>query len=107
MRQLCLVVALLLLGPFLNASSTATNEGVTGTASVLTINELGRGTAPLDGKWQFSMGDDMGWAAPAFDDSKREQITADEPWGAQGHPSQTGMGWYRRHIKITPVAGAG
>jgi len=107
MRQLCLVVALLLLGPFLNASSTATNEGVTGTASVLTINELGRGTAPLDGKWQFSMGDDMGWAAPAFDDSKWEQISADEPWGAQGHPSQTGMGWYRRHIKITPVAGAG
>ncbi len=106
MRQLCLVVAFLLLGPFLNASSTLPDAGSTGTASVLTINELGRGTAPLDGKWQFSLGDDMGWAAPAFDDSKWEQITADDTWGTQGHPSQTGMAWYRRHVKITPAAGA-
>jgi hypothetical protein len=106
MRQLCLVLGLLLLGPSLNAVSTQPDAGATGTAGVLTINELGRGTAPLDGKWQFSLGDDMGWAAPAFDDSHWEQITADSPWGAQGHPAQTGMGWYRRHVKITPVAGA-
>src|SRR5664279_1475197 len=106
MRQLCLVVAFLLLGPFLNALSTPPDAGSPGTASVLTINELGRGTASLDGKWQFSLGDDMGWAAPAFDDSRWEQITADATWGTQGHPSQTGIAWYRRHLKFTPAAGA-
>lgn len=106
MRQLCLVVAFLLLGPFLKASSLQPDAGSPGTASILTLNELGRGTAPLDGKWQFSLGDDMAWAAPAFDDSHWEQITADETWGAQGHPSHTGMGWYRRHLKITPAVGA-
>jgi hypothetical protein len=106
MRQLCLVLAFLLLGPFLIASSTQPEAGSTAAAAVLTINELGRGSAPLDGNWQFSLGDDMGWAAPSFDDSHWEQIVADKGWGEQGHPSQTGFGWYRRHMKITPVAGA-
>ena len=80
------------LGQYLNATSTLPDAGSPGTTTLLTINELGRGTAPLDGKWQFCMGDDMGWAAPAFDDSKWEQITADKGWGEQGHPSQTGWG---------------
>jgi len=72
---------------------------------VLVIQEIGKGIVPLDGEWQFHTGDDMRWAQPGFDDAGWEQIRADAPWGAQGHPSYTGFAWYRRHLDILPAAG--
>ena len=33
-------------------------------SSVLTIDALGKGSAPLDGPWQFHLGDDPAWALP-------------------------------------------
>ncbi len=75
-------------------------------AQALVIDGLGKGTAPLDGPWQFHVGDDPAWAAPGFDDSHWEQLTADKTWGAQGHPSYTGFAWYRKAIKITLAPGA-
>ncbi|MDR3799225.1 MAG: SpoIIE family protein phosphatase [Terracidiphilus sp.] len=69
----------------------------------LVIDGLGKGVAPLDGPWQFHVGDDPAWAAPGFDDSNWEQLTSDKTWGAQGHPSYTGFAWYRRTIRITPA----
>jgi hypothetical protein len=74
----------------------------------LVIDGLGKGTAPLDGPWQFHTGDNPEWASPLLDDSAAkgwEQITADKPWGAQGHDSYEGFGWYRRHIRVTPAGG--
>ncbi len=65
----------------------------------------GAGTVPLDGKWQFHLGDNRVWAAPAFDDSTWEQLTADRPWGQQGHAGYHGFAWYRRHIAIEPASG--
>jgi hypothetical protein len=86
-------------------SSAATN-----TAPVLNLEELGKGTAALDGPWQFHLGDDAAWAEPGIDDATGhggwEQITADAPWGAQGYRSQTGYGWYRKHLHVTPAPGA-
>jgi hypothetical protein len=42
---------------------------------------LGRGTAPLDGLWQFHLGDNAQWADPAIPDATGqngwEQLTAD------------------------------
>jgi hypothetical protein len=56
-------------------------------AATLTIDGLGKGTAPLDGPWQFHLGDNPAWAAPGIDDTSGhdgwEQITAAAPWGAQ------------------------
>jgi hypothetical protein len=75
-------------------------------AHTLVIDGLGKGTAPLDGRWQFHLGDDPAWAAPSFDDSHWEQLTADKPWGAQTHPNYTGFAWYRRRVSITPAPGA-
>jgi hypothetical protein len=72
----------------------------------LVVDGLGKGTAPLDGPWQFHLGDDPAWAAPGYDDSHWEQITANNSWGAQGHPSYAGFAWYRRTIHITPAPGA-
>jgi phosphoserine phosphatase RsbU/P len=75
-------------------------------ASLLVLNELGKGSAPLDGPWQFHLGDNPAWASPSYDDYFWSQIRADKPWGLQGHASYTGFAWYRRHITITPAAGA-
>lgn len=68
----------------------------------LVIDGLGHGKADLDGLWQFRIGDDRNWAEPAFDDSGWEALSADQPWGLQGHPSYAGIAWYRRHLKIVP-----
>jgi Stage II sporulation protein E (SpoIIE) len=78
-------------------------------APVTVLNDFGRGVANLDGPWQFHLGDNAAWAAPGVDDATGndgwEQITADAPWGAQGHRSYTGYAWYRIHLKISPAAG--
>ncbi|MGC2163658.1 MAG: SpoIIE family protein phosphatase [Silvibacterium sp.] len=71
-----------------------------GFASTLKVENPGTGSVPLDGKWQFHLGDDLSWANPSFDDSAWEQISADTTWGAQTHPSYAGFAWYRRHIDI-------
>jgi len=70
------------------------------------IAGIGKAIAPIDGSWQFHIGDNPGWAQADFDDSGWEQISADDPWGSQGHPSYAGFAWYRRHVEITPAAGA-
>ncbi len=72
------------------------------TVPILAIEHIGRGAVPIDGEWQFHLGDDMRWAASAYDDSQWERITTDKTWGAQSHPSYTGFAWYRRHLDIHP-----
>jgi hypothetical protein len=82
-------------------------------ASVFVADGLGKGTVPLDGPWQFHLGDDPGWADVSVDDGSGgstgdggwKQLTADKPWGAQGHRSYTGYAWYRRHIQVNPAPG--
>jgi hypothetical protein len=69
-------------------------------AGPVTVQNPGTGSVPLDGKWQFHLGDNLAWANPALDDSAWEPIGADTTWGAQTHPSYTGFAWYRRHITI-------
>jgi len=71
----------------------------------LNVEGLGKGTAALDGDWQFHLGDDPAWASPRLDDSNWEQIRVDKPWGAQTHFGYTGYAWYRRHINFLPVPG--
>jgi len=68
------------------------------------IEGLGTGTVRLVGPWQFHTGDDPAWAAPAFDDSAWEQLSAEQGWGAQGHESYTGFAWYRIHIAFPPAS---
>src|SRR3569833_88800 len=76
----------------------------------LKIEALGKGAAPLDGSWQFLLGDNPALASPDIDDATGhdgwEQLKADGPWGAQTHPNTEGYGWYRRHIDLTLAPGA-
>jgi hypothetical protein len=48
-------VALLFLGPVVSAEAVHT----------LVLDGMGKGAAPLDGPWQFRLGDDPAWANPA------------------------------------------
>ncbi len=69
------------------------------------IGGIGRGIVPIGGMWQFHTGDDPSWADPSLDDSGWKSIHADDPWGAQNHPSYAGFAWYRRHLDILPASG--
>jgi len=71
----------------------------------IVIEDLGRGTFTLDGPWQFHQGDDPAWASAAFDSSAWERLTADQPWGKQGHTNLTGFAWYRCPIALNPALG--
>src|SRR5579862_8615689 len=79
-------------------------------APVLSIDGLGKGAAPVNGPWQFHLGDNAAWAAPQTVDNDRsagwEQIRTDKPWGEQGHPAYTGYAWYRKHVHLTMAPGA-
>ncbi len=94
------IAAILIAAPLARAQSTA---------PTLILQDLGKDAAPLDGLWQFHLGDDPSFASPTLDDATGhdgwEQLTANAPWGAQGHRSWVGYAWYRKHISITPAAG--
>lgn len=75
----------------------------------ITIEGLGKGAVPLDGSWQFHLGDNPAWAQPGIDDRTGhdgwEQIDVNSTWGSQTHPNTQGFGWYRRHIDLTLAPG--
>jgi serine phosphatase RsbU (regulator of sigma subunit) len=88
------------------ASVTALSQAAKpSNAPVFAVEGLGKGAVTLDGPWQFHLGDNPAWALPETGDDGGnvgwEQITADGPWGSQGHPSYTGYAWYRKHIHLT------
>ena len=91
-------------------SYLSAESGASAPPATLKIDGLGKGTAPLDGPWQFHLGDDPAWALQETPDTTGtdgwEQLTADKPWGAQGHKSVTGYGWYRKHLSLTTAPGA-
>jgi hypothetical protein len=99
-----------ILVPMFVVAAVTPGAGALGTpvhaAPTVVLGGLGKGMVPLDGPWQFHLGDDAAWAAPGLDDSGWEQLTGDKPWGAQGHPSYEGFAWYRLHIAVTPAPGA-
>ena len=78
--------------------------------AVLQVDGLGKGTAPLDGPWQFHVGDNPSFARPEVADATGtggwEPLSADKTWGAQGHPAYTGYAWYRKHLHFSPAPGA-
>ncbi len=52
----------------------------------------------LKGMWKFSIGDDMEWSKPSFDDGKWESIYAPSSWEDQGFHGYDGYAWYRKHF---------
>src|SRR5579859_553294 len=86
------------------ATSSASGSGT----DVLALEDLGKGLAPVDGAWQFHLGDDLSYGSPTLDDTEGrngwERLTTNKTWGAQTHPAYVGYAWYRRHIHVQPAA---
>ncbi|KAA6465398.1 hypothetical protein DYQ86_05520 [Acidobacteria bacterium AB60] len=82
------------------------------TISVLTIPtalaqaiDFGAGREPvvlLTGPWRFNAGDDPGWAAADFDDSRWSLLAAGQSWSEQGYSGYGGVGWYRLRVDLPP-----
>jgi len=70
----------------------------------------------IDPGWRFSLGDPTGAAQPAFDDHAWRLLDLPHDWSIAGAPRQdapgggrvgyfpTGIGWYRRSLRIPPAA---
>src|ERR1039458_3523693 len=100
-RALCSIAFLISVASVFHAQT-----GTRSPASPFVVEGLGRGTVALGGPWQFHLGDDLAWANPAFDDSGWEQLSANKPWGMQGHANTDGMAWYRLRVTLDPGQGA-
>jgi hypothetical protein len=68
----------------------------------LVLKGQGHATVPVDGVWQFHLGDNPSWASPGLEDSGWGPIEAGRPWEGQGNPGYTGFAWYRRHLVLAP-----
>ncbi len=53
----------------------------------------------LQGYWRFSIGDNMEWADPDYDDSSWEKIFVPGSWEEQGFHGYDGYAWYRTSVK--------
>jgi hypothetical protein len=93
-------LAPVVLGVFLFVCSVGIHAG-NGAAQTVDISDLGQGAIPLNGLWQFHVGDNRAWAEPGFDDTNWERLRADAPWQDQGHARYSGFAWYRRRLSIS------
>ena len=109
-RQLHLCVWTVLAALVLIPSTAKADSASHSAAASVTIETIGKGAVPLNGPWQFHLGDDLSWAQSDVDDttghSGWEALTADAPWGTQGHASYVGFAWYRKHISLSVAPGA-
>jgi hypothetical protein len=54
----------------------------------------------LSGYWKFSLGDDMKWSEPAFNDKDWDKIYAPSAWENQGYVGYDGFAWYRKDFYV-------
>ncbi len=55
----------------------------------------------LKGQWKFSIGDDLKWAKPEYNDETWENIKVPSPWENEGFNGYDGFAWYRKHFKVS------
>lgn len=55
----------------------------------------------LRGSWRFSLGDNMKYAAPNYDDSGWEKIYVPSAWQKEGFRNYRGYAWYRKKFTLT------
>ncbi len=68
------------------------------------LNDLSEPVS-IAGQWRFQVGDELGWAAPEFDDSAwlETPVPAHSP---QGHAGYSGWYWYRITLQLDITAPA-
>jgi sialate O-acetylesterase len=66
--------------------------GIFGIANAENLRKI----TSLSGYWKFSIGDDISWANPAFNDSGWDKIAVPAQWENEGYKDYNGFAWYRR-----------
>jgi hypothetical protein len=54
----------------------------------------------LDGQWKFSLGDDLQWMNPEFNDSSWDKIKVPSAWEDDGYVGYDGYAWYRTKLVL-------
>lgn len=54
----------------------------------------------LSGTWKFSIGDDIAWSNPSFNDSGWDQISVPGTWENEGYNDYNGYAWYRKTFTV-------
>jgi len=54
---------------------------------------------PIISPWKFSLGDDMAWKDPGFDDGTWRSIFVPRYWEVQGYRDYDGYAWYRTRFR--------
>jgi hypothetical protein len=106
LRTLCVALVVAFAANTLSARAESASVPVPSAPRPLVVGNLGEGAVPLDGPWQFHLGDNPAWADPTLDDSDWEQLDGGKSWGEQTHPNTTGFAWYRRTVDVSPAPGA-
>jgi serine phosphatase RsbU (regulator of sigma subunit) len=57
----------------------------------------------LSKAWRFHPGDDPTWAEATFDDTGWELVDPRMPLGNLPREGWTGVGWFRRHLRVEPA----
>lgn len=59
----------------------------------------------LSGTWKFSIGDNMRWADPKFDDTDWDHVRVPSKWEDQGYEGYNGYAWYRKRFTVHEISG--
>ncbi|MFA9390424.1 MAG: glycoside hydrolase [Prolixibacteraceae bacterium] len=62
--------------------------------------EINRNEIDLEGRWRFTIGDDLNWANPGFDDTRWDWIQVPARWEEQGFQGYNGFAWYRTTVVV-------
>ncbi|MBN1416938.1 MAG: beta galactosidase jelly roll domain-containing protein [Bacteroidales bacterium] len=57
----------------------------------------------LSGYWKFSIGNDVRWASPSYNDADWDEIRVPDRWENQGYNDYNGYAWYRKKFKMGDV----
>jgi sialate O-acetylesterase len=55
----------------------------------------------LQGKWKFSIGDDITWAEHEFNDMNWDIVKVPDTWENNGYHDYNGFAWYRKTFRIS------
>jgi len=64
------------------------------------VSNHARCVAKLDGRWKFTIGDNLDFARTDFDDSSWDKISVPASWESQGYYGYDGYAWYRKSFDV-------
>lgn len=73
------------------------------TAAVNAQSQEWQEVEDLSGYWKFTIGDNIEWADPAYDDSNWEDMYVPSSWEEEGFHGYNGFAWYRLSFTLEEI----